>query len=72
VWNLKLPPFLGAKQVISTDIHPTTLQQLEFGIEYEERIFPGTVHTQLLDLFATQQEQLLATPCDLLVVADVL
>jgi predicted nicotinamide N-methyase len=63
---------LGARQVTATDIHPTTLQQLEFGIDQEKRIPPGKVQTLLLDLFATSQEQPLPSPCDLLVVADVL
>jgi predicted nicotinamide N-methyase len=66
---------LGAKQVTSTDIHPTTLQQLVFGLQQEEeegRIAPGIVQTKLLDVFASSQDQPLPTPCDLLVVADVL
>ena len=64
---------LGPKQVIATDIHPTTLQQLEYGVAHNDRI-PSTknfVKTQVLDLFLTKNEQPIP-PCDLLVVADVL
>jgi predicted nicotinamide N-methyase len=63
---------LGAKQVVATDIHPTTLEQLAYGVAQEPRIPPGVVRTQLLDLFATAHEQPVPMPCDLLVVADVL
>ncbi|KAG7362662.1 lysine methyltransferase [Nitzschia inconspicua] len=62
---------LGAKQVISTDIHPTTLQQLQVGIDQEPRIPSDVVQTQILDLFAIDHQPL-PTPCDLLVAADVL
>lgn len=64
---------LGPRQVIATDIHPTTLQQLEYGVSRNDRI-PSTenfVQTQVLDLFLTKNEQPIP-PCDLLVVADVL
>jgi predicted nicotinamide N-methyase len=61
---------LGAKQVKSTDIHPTTLQQLQLGIDRENRIPEGVVETQILDLFDSKQA--LPNPCNLLVVADVL
>ena len=64
---------LGPEQVIATDIHPTTLQQLEYGVEKNDQISSrGTiVETQVLDLFLTKNEQPIP-PCDLLVVADVL
>jgi predicted nicotinamide N-methyase len=63
---------LGASKVIATDIHPTTIQQLEYGVAQEPRILPGIVETQILDLFASSTEQPIPMPCDLLVVADVL
>lgn len=64
---------LGAKSVVATDIHPTTLQQLQYGVDQEDRIVKkDVVQCQLLDLFATRQDQPLPYPCELLVVADVL
>mmetsp|Transcript_21209 Transcript_21209/g.43120 ORF Transcript_21209/g.43120 Transcript_21209/m.43120 type:complete len:174 (-) Transcript_21209:2700-3221(-) len=67
---------LGAKKVIATDIHPTTLQQLEFGVSRNEQLSlsggANIVWTEILDLFKTKQEQPIPFPCDLLVVADVL
>jgi predicted nicotinamide N-methyase len=63
---------LGAKQIVATDIHPTTLQQLEYGISRNDRIDDDVlVQTEILDLFATEREQPIP-PCDLLIVADVL
>lgn len=63
---------LGAKRVVATDIHPTTLQQLEYGISRNDRIDDNVlVQTEILDLFATEREQPIP-PCDLLIVADVL
>jgi predicted nicotinamide N-methyase len=64
---------LGAKKVLATDIHPTTLQQLEFGVQQESRIHnKDIVQTQILDLFESSDNQPIPVPCDLLVVADVL
>eukprot|EP00980_Cylindrotheca_fusiformis_P000484 scaffold119_cov131-Cylindrotheca_fusiformis.AAC.14 len=61
----------GAKQVVATDIHPTTLQQLAFGVDKEESILDkSVVRTSLLDLFAHNEQPL--PQCDLMVVADVL
>lgn len=61
----------GAKQVLATDIHPTTLRQLEFGVDQEESISDKSIIcTMLLDLFAHNEQPL--PDCDLLVVADVL
>lgn len=62
---------LGPKEVITTDIHPTTLQQLEFGVSRNEKIGDSVVRTQVLDLFRTKHDQPIPS-CDLLVVADVL
>ena len=64
---------LGPKEVIATDIHPTTLQQLEYGVARNDQISSTNtlVKTQVLDLFLTKKEQPIP-PCDLLVVADVL
>ena len=64
---------LAPKRVIATDIHPTTLQQLEYGVAHNDQI-PSTsniVETQVLDLFLTKNKHPIP-PCDLLVVADVL
>lgn len=65
---------LGARHVVSTDIHPTTLQQLQVGIDQEKRIREKgiVVETQILDLFADATTHPIPTPCDLLIVADVL
>ena len=64
---------LGPKRVVATDIHPTTLRQLELGVSRNEQIQTnGIVETQILDLFRTKKEQPVPSPCDLLVVADVL
>jgi len=65
---------LGAKEVIATDIHPTTLQQLEFGVSRNEQLSSSDtiVRTEILDLFRSKKEQPIPSPCDLLVVADVL
>jgi predicted nicotinamide N-methyase len=61
----------GAKQVLATDIHPTTLQQLSFGVAQEEAITEkSVVRTLVLDLFAHDEQPL--PECELLVVADVL
>ncbi len=64
---------LGPEQVIATDIHPTTLQQLEYGVAHNDQISSkgNIVKTQVLDLFLTKNEQPIPS-CDLLVVADVL
>jgi len=64
---------LRPKSVVATDIHPTTLQQLEFGVSRNEQLTStGILRTEILDLFGTQQEQPIPSPCDLLVVADIL
>ena len=61
----------GAKHVLATDIHPTTLQQLQLGVEKEDAINDKSiVETRILDLFAHDEQPL--PECDLLVVADVL
>lgn len=60
----------GAKEVLATDIHPTTLAQLEFGVEQEERIDHGVVETQVLDLYARDEQPIPFS--DVLIVADVL
>jgi predicted nicotinamide N-methyase len=59
---------LGAKHVLATDIHPTTLQQLELGVQENDNIPDATVQTRIFDLFGNE-----AIPkSDLLLVADVL
>jgi predicted nicotinamide N-methyase len=64
---------LGAKSVVATDIHPTTLLQLRYGVDQEDRIVnKDVVQCQILDLTANADEHPLPIPCDLLVVADVL
>lgn len=61
----------GAKQVLATDIHPTTLQQLEFGVERADAIEnKSVVQTEILDLYAHEEQPI--PNCDLLIVADVL
>ena len=60
---------LGAKEVLATDIHPTTLEQLAFGASQEPRIQDGVVRGEILDLFGSTP---LPRDFDLLVVADVL
>ncbi|CAJ1949807.1 unnamed protein product [Cylindrotheca closterium] len=61
----------GARHVLATDIHPTTLRQLQLGVEQEDAIDDKSiVETRILDLFAHEDQPL--PDCDLLVVADVL
>jgi predicted nicotinamide N-methyase len=61
---------LGAQHVLATDIHPTTLQQLELGVQQEAGITDKSiVETRILDLFGQQP---IPESYDLLVVADVL
>lgn len=57
---------LGARKVIATDIHPTTLELLQYGVE--QAGLSHTIQTQYLDLFGT----IPIPPCDLLLAADVL
>lgn len=60
---------LGAARVIATDIHPTTLQQLELGVVENEHIEnKEIVETKIFDLFG--QDPVPAS--DVIVVADVL
>ena len=61
---------LGAKEVLATDIHPTTLQQLAFGASQEPKIKSGVIQTQIFDLFGT--DPIMGNSFDLLIVADVL
>lgn len=62
---------LGAKSILATDIHPTTLQQLELGIMENDRIpNKGIIQTQIFDLMAETPFPTLSA--DLVVVADVL
>ena len=62
---------LGAKHVLATDVHPTTLQQLKLGVEENTVIRDsGVVDIAIFDLFS---ESSLPLPgADLIVVADVL
>jgi predicted nicotinamide N-methyase len=63
---------LGAKEVLATDIHPTTLQQLAYGVSQEPQKIPeGVISTQILDLFAHEDTEPIPDS-DLLIVADVL
>lgn len=62
---------LGAREVLATDIHPTTLQQLQLGIMENDRIKnKEVVHTQIFDLMS--DEPIPMPYADLIVVADVL
>jgi len=60
---------LGARSVLATDIHPTTLQLLQYGAK--QAGLDDRVETQLLDIAASSQTDPLPA-CDLMVVADVL
>jgi predicted nicotinamide N-methyase len=62
---------LGAKHVLATDVHPTTLQQLKLGVEENAVIRDsGVVDVAIFDLFS---ELSLPLPgAELIVVADVL
>lgn len=57
---------LGAKQVIATDIHPTTLKLLQYGAE--QAGLSSIIKTQVLDLNSVEP----LPECDVIVVADVL
>ena len=62
---------LGAEYVLATDIHPTTLQQLEYGVLQESRIKNKTiVQTQLFDIYSNSFSSY--NEFDLLIIADVL
>ena len=55
---------LGAKHVLATDIHPTTLQLLQYGAEQAG----VQIETQRFDLFSSDP----LPECDVMIVADVL
>eukprot|EP00977_Amphora_coffeiformis_P024820 scaffold17305_cov172-Amphora_coffeaeformis.AAC.2 len=57
---------LGAKRVIATDIHPTTLKLLQFGAE--QAGLSSIIQTKVLDLNSIEP----LPECDIMVVADVL
>jgi predicted nicotinamide N-methyase len=57
----------GAKHVLATDIHPTTLKQLEFGAK-EANIESSIIETRILDLFSQQP----LPKADVLIAADIL
>ena len=57
---------LGVKKVIATDIHPTTLELIQYGAK--QAGLSHIIQTQYLDLFGTVP----IPPCDLLLAADVL
>ncbi len=62
---------LGAKRIVATDIHPTTLQQLQLGTLENNRIQDKrVVETQIFDLMGYDPLPLLSA--DLIIVADVL
>ena len=61
---------MGAKRVIATDIHPTTLLQLELGTTLAN-IAASVVETQLLDLCLNHDQQPLPV-ADVVIAADVL
>lgn len=62
---------LGAKEVLATDIHPTTLEQLRLGVQENSMISDSTrVETAIFDLFS--KDPLPCTSADLIVVADLL
>lgn len=57
---------LGAKRVIATDIHPTTLKLLQYGAE--QAGLSSIIKTKVLDLNSVEP----LPECDVMVVADVL
>ena len=57
---------LGAKRVIATDIHPTTLRLLQYGAE--QAGLSSTIKTKVLDLNSIEP----LPECDIMVAADVL
>jgi predicted nicotinamide N-methyase len=57
---------LGAKQVIATDIHPTTLKLLQYGAE--QAGLSSIITTKVLDIGSLEP----LPECDIMVVADVL
>ena len=59
---------LGAKKVIATDIHPTTLQLLQYGAE--QAGYASVIDTLKMDI--TQRATQPLPECDVLIVADVL
>jgi predicted nicotinamide N-methyase len=62
---------LGAKRVLATDVHPTTLTQLRLGVEENTQIANSTVvEVEIFDLFS--EAPLPMPSADLIVVADVL
>ncbi|GKY98773.1 hypothetical protein MPSEU_000833500 [Mayamaea pseudoterrestris] len=59
---------LGATKVIATDVHPTTLQLLEYGATQAN--LQSIISTQVLDLYNHKHHPL--PECDVMIVADVL
>ena len=59
---------LGAASVLATDIHPTTLQLLEYGVKQAGETSPTTISTASFDIASSNS----LPDCDLMVVADVL
>jgi Lysine methyltransferase len=61
---------LGARKIIATDVHPTTIRLLEYGVEQAaSEIDPECVETRVWDLFGTEP---IPDDVDLVVCADVL
>jgi predicted nicotinamide N-methyase len=62
---------LGAKRVIATDIHPTTLKLLDYGVQQEAAITnKNAIEPRILDLFSMHDHPL--PQCDVLLCADIL
>ena len=59
---------LGAASVLATDLHPTTLQLLEFGAKKASDEMEKIITTALFDIASTET----LPDCDLMIVADVL
>lgn len=57
---------LGAKSVLATDIHPTTLKLLEHGAK--EAGLDDVISTEMLDLYSDEP----LPECDVMIIADVL
>lgn len=57
---------LGARSVLATDVHPTTLELLRYGAEHSNY----TISTRILDIACLDEQRL--PDSDVLIVADVL
>lgn len=59
---------LGASYVLATDIHPSTLQLLEYGVKQAGGVIPIQIRTAIFDIASPKS----LPDCDLMIVADLL